>query len=131
MILVLLDNDLRGRLELLDGSLKQSRWSDLDLFGFITFDEVGLERDAKDREVWHRTQELGLILLTGNRNQDDDTSLEQTLRDENTPLSLPVVTVGAPQRLPNPAYREQCIDRLVEIVFDLENYLGCGRQYIP
>src|SRR5574341_921900 len=124
MILVLLDNDMRGRLELLDGSLKQSRWSDLDLFGFITFDEVGLERDAEDREVWHRAQELGLILLTGNRNQDDDTSLEQTLQDENTSLSLPVVTVGDPQRLPNPAYREQCIDRLVEIAFDLENYLG-------
>ena len=131
MILVLLDNDLRGRLELLDGTLKQSRWSDLDLFEFTTFDEVGLERDAKDREVWHRAQELGLILLTGNRNQDDDTSLEQTLQDENTPLSLPVITISAPQRLPNPVYREQCPDRLVEIIFDLENYLGAARQYIP
>jgi hypothetical protein len=131
MIQVLLDNDLRGRLELLDGTLLNGRWADLELFCFITFDEVGLEEDAKDREVWRKAQELGLILFTGNRNQDDDTSLEQTLQDENTTFSLPVITVSDPQRLPNPAYREQCIDRLAEIIFDLENYLGSARQYIP
>jgi predicted nuclease of predicted toxin-antitoxin system len=131
MIQVLLDNDLRGRLELLDGTLINSRWADLEPFSFITFDEVGLVEDAKDREVWRRAQELGHILFTGNRNQDDETSLEQTLQDENTPFSLPVITVGDPQRLPNPAYREQCIDRLAEIIFDLENYLGSARQYIP
>jgi hypothetical protein len=78
-----------------------------------------------------RAQELGHLLFTGNRNQDDETSLEQTLQNETTPSSLPVITVSDPQRLPNPAYREQCIDRLAEIIFDLENYLGSARQYIP
>jgi hypothetical protein len=131
MILVLLDNDLNGRWELFDGSLKHSGWSDLNLFDFITFNEIGLAEDAKDREVWQRAQELGMILLTGNRNQDDDTSLEQTIREKNTYLSLPVITVSDPKRLSNPTYRESCVDRLVEIIFDIENFLGCGRLCIP
>jgi hypothetical protein len=131
MIVVLLDNDLSGRLALLEGTLKNSRWSDLALCRFIAFAEIGLAADSNDQEVWQKAQELGLILLTGNRNEDDETSLEHTLQQENTPFSLPVVTISDPQRLPNPLYREQCLDRLVEIIFDLENYLGSARQYIP
>jgi hypothetical protein len=34
-----------------------------------------------------------MILLTGNRNLKDPDSLEQTIREENTPFSLPVITI--------------------------------------
>jgi hypothetical protein len=58
-------------------------------------------------------------------------SLEQTIRDENTPTSLPVVTVSLVDRLEERAYREQGAERLAEIILDIENNLGLGRIYIP
>jgi hypothetical protein len=58
-------------------------------------------------------------------------SLEQTIRDENTPTCLPVVTVSVVDRLEERAYREQCAERLAEIILDIENNLGLGRIYIP
>jgi hypothetical protein len=58
-------------------------------------------------------------------------SLEQVIREENTGTSLPVVTIGNKERLDEKRYREQCASRLVEILFDLENYMGVGRLYIP
>ena len=45
--------------------------------------------------------------------------------------SFPVVTVGDFKRLDEFDYREQCVDRLIEIVLDIENYMGCGRLFIP
>nr|WP_283763514.1 hypothetical protein [Roseofilum halophilum] len=48
-----------------------------------------------------------------------------------TSTSLPVVTIGDLERLDEFFYREQCIDRLLEIVLDIENYRGVGRLFIP
>ena len=86
---------------------------------------------ATDRDVWRYCQSNGLILLTGNRNQDDETSLEQTLCTENTEASLPVLTITDRQQLVEADYRERCIETLITIVFDLPNYLGSARQFIP
>jgi hypothetical protein len=61
----------------------------------------------------------------------DEDSLEQTIRQENTLTSLPVVTIGSVGRLSNREYREQCAARLVEIALYLENYKGVGRIFIP
>jgi hypothetical protein len=58
-------------------------------------------------------------------------SLEQTIREENTPTALPVLTIGRIERLDERAYREACSWRLLEIAIDLENYLGAGRIFIP
>jgi hypothetical protein len=60
-----------------------------------------------------------------------DDSLEQMIREENTLQSLPVVTIGNKERLDEQGYRERCASRLVEILFDIENYMGVGRVYIP
>jgi hypothetical protein len=35
-----------------------------------------------------------MILLTANRNMEGDDSLEQTIRNENTLISLPVLTIA-------------------------------------
>ena len=40
-----------------------------------------------------------MYLLTDNRNMEGDHSLEQTIRDENTATSLPVLTIGRVDRL--------------------------------
>ena len=97
----------------------------------LTFNDVGLRIDSSDREVWRFAQEHELILLTGNRNQAGEDSLEQTIRNENKPTSLPVVTVSVVDRLEERVYREQCAERLAEIILDIENNLGLGRIYIP
>ena len=81
--------------------------------------------------MWRFAQEKHLILLTANRNNDGEDSLQQTIQEENQPTSLPVVTIGILDRLEERSYREQCAERLVEIVLNIENYLGVGRIYIP
>lgn len=106
-------------------------WLKLLDIPMLTFTEVGLPIDSSDRTVWRFAQERQLILLTGNRNQAGEDSLEQTIRNENTPTSLPVVTVSVVDRLEESAYREQCAERLAEIILDIENNLGLGRIYIP
>lgn len=72
-----------------------------------------------------------MLLLTGNRNMDGEDSLEQTLRAENTPTSLPVITISRIDSLRESAFRIRCARRLVEIVLSLEQYLGVGRLYTP
>jgi hypothetical protein len=86
--------------------------------------------ETSDREVWRFAQERSM-LLTDNRNMDDADSLEQTIRDENTVTSLPVLTIGSLDRIGDREYRERCALRLFEIVLDLDQHLGRGRIYLP
>ncbi|MEP6895478.1 MAG: ACP S-malonyltransferase [Chloroflexota bacterium] len=128
---VLLDHHLKKQGILLWATMGSEGWLKLLDIPMLTFDEVGLPIDSHDRDVWRFAQESQLILLTGNRNHDGEDSLEQTIRDENTQTSLPVITVGIIDRMAEREYREQCAERLVEIVLNIENYLGVGRIYIP
>lgn len=51
------------------------------------------------------------------------------MREENTPNSLPVVTIGNADRvLTDSSYREGCVDRLVEIVLYIGNYIGLAEK---
>lgn len=59
------------------------------------------------------------------------TSTEQTIREENTLTSLPVLTIGNPNRLSQRRYWEEIALRLAQIAIDLDSYLGMGRIYIP
>ena len=73
-----------------------------------------------------------MILLTANRSMKDEDSLEQVMREENTQDSLPVVTIGNADRVLNDStYREQCVDRIVEIAIYTANYMGARRVFIP
>ena len=51
--------------------------------------------------------------------------------EENTSSSLPVLTIGSSDRMDESGYRKRCAIRLVEIVLDLEIYLGSSRLFIP
>lgn len=54
------------------------------------------------------------------------------MREENTSTSLPVVTIGDADRiLTDPDYRNRCVDRLIEIAFDIDDYRGAMRLFIP
>ena len=131
MTTILVDQNMEGQATLLWGTLAARGWLELVSIRLVTFTEIGLPIDSNDRKVWRFAQAQGMLLLTDNRNMKGEDSLEQTLREENTSTSLPVLTVGRTDRLDEQEYREQCASRLVEIVLDLKYYLGASRIYIP
>jgi len=116
---------------LLRGALAAHGWLDLLGLHLVTFEEVGLSEGANDRTVWRFVQTQRMLLLTGNRQMKGPDSLEQTIREENSSTALPVLTIGRIDRLDERAYREACSRRLVEIVVDIESYLGTGRIFVP
>ena len=128
---VLLDHHMKKQGILLWSAMENEGWLNLLEMPMLTFTDVGLPIDSSDREVWRFAQGRQLILLTGNRNNNGEDSLAQTIQDENKSNSLPVITIGALDRMKERPYREQCAERLVEIILDIENYLGAGRIYIP
>ena len=128
---ILADHNLEGQAILLWGTLATEGWLDLLPLRLVTLQDVGLRTDISDRDVWRFAQVQQLILLTGNRRMKGVDSLEQTIREENTRISLPVLTIGSIEQLDERAYRERCATRLVEIMLDIENYRGVGRIYIP
>ncbi|HBL15162.1 MAG TPA: ACP S-malonyltransferase [Cyanobacteria bacterium UBA11162] len=127
----LIDHNLKGQGILLWGTLAAEGWLEISPIRFVVFEEVGLSKDSSDRIVWQFAQRNQMILMTANRNMKGVDSLEQMIRQENTATSLPVITVGNKERLDEQSYRERCASRLVEILFDLENYMGVGRLYLP
>ena len=131
MIIILADHDIEGHAYSLIGVLGAEGWLEMVDLRLATFAEVGLPLDSPDRAVWRFAQENEMVLLTNNRNMDEADSLEQTLREENTPTSLPIVTIANAGRLSERHYRERCAFQLLEIVLELEKHLGRSRVYIP
>jgi hypothetical protein len=127
----LIDYNLRGQATLLWGTIAAEGWLELLPIRFVGFEEVDLLENSNDRLVWQIAQANQMIILTANRNMKGDDSLEQVIREDNTLTSFPVVTIGNKERLDEQSYRGRCASRLVEIMFDLDNYLGVGRIYIP
>jgi hypothetical protein len=131
VITILVDHDIEGQALILWGTLATDGWLTLSPMRLVTFAHIGLPVDSSDRLVWRTAQARGMVLLTHNRNMRGDDSLEQTIRENNTPTSLPIVTIGRIDRVRERAYRERCAVRLVEIGLEIENYLGVGRIFIP
>lgn len=113
MGIILVDHNMKGHVEM------------------VMFADVGLAVNSSDREVWRFAQTHRMILLTDNRNMKGNDSLAQTLAEENTSGSFPVITIGKVDRLKERDYRERCVFRLVEIMANVENFLGAGRIFIP
>ena len=128
---MLIDHDVEGYVRILWGTLASEGWLDLVSLQPATLSSVGLSVRSPDRVVWRFVQQHGMLLLTNNRNMEGNDSLDQTIREEWTPSSLPVLTFGNLDRLVESAYRAQCAERLVEIVMYPERYQGVGRIFIP
>ena len=133
-MLILADNDVGGAVTALRRILESEEWAEFSAIlalRFAEFADVSLARDASDRVVWQTCQEVGAVLITGNRTSGDD-SLEQTIRDHIGPDSLPVVTIGDPQRLVRDrAYASACVMRLLDLLERIETLRGTGRLFIP
>ena len=107
-------------------------WLNLVSICFVNFAEIGLSIKSSDRFVWRFAQENEMILLTANRSMKGEDSLEQVMREENTLNSLPVLTIGNADRILNDlVYRDLCVERLVDIVLDIDDYRGAMRIFIP
>lgn len=131
MSTILVDHDIEGQALILWGALAAEGWLEFCPLDVVTFVHAGLPVDSSDRTVWRFAQAHGMTLLTHNRNMNDADSLEQTIRKENTPTSLPVITLSRAERLRERVYRERCVVRLIEIILEIEQYLGAGRIFIP
>jgi hypothetical protein len=122
---------VRALVSILEGPTWQEVWVALDT-GLVTLADRGLARTSPDDVLWRACQRDGIILVTINRNATGADSLEQVIRAENRADSLPVLTLARPERiLIDRPYAERAAERLLEILFELENYLGAGRLYIP
>lgn len=131
MITILVDHNVEGQATLLGGTLAADGWLEVVSLLLVTFAQVGLDTESSDRDVWRFAQAHEMLLLTDNRNMKGEASLQQTLREENTPHSLPVLTIGSSDRMHEQGYRSRCAQRLAEIVFDLHLYRGSSRLFIP
>lgn len=128
----LIDHNLGGHVEILLGGIASQGWLELLPIRFITFKEMDLAIDSSDRVVWRIAQESQMILLTANRSMKGEDSLEQVLREENTVDSFPVITIGDADRfLVDRVYRNRCVDRILEVLIDIENWMGVGRLFVP
>lgn len=130
-ITLLLDNDISGHGVFLEQGLKETGWSQLTHFQLKRLGDYGLPVDLPDDQVWRFVQKHRLLLITNNRNGEDEASLQATLGRENTLASLPVITVSDKDALVRSDYRQRVAHRIAEIVIYLENYLGSGRLYAP
>ena len=109
-------------------------WNRLGL-GVHTFRDLGLDPRTRDRAVCELCQARGLILITGNRNDDGPDSLEATIRDAGSE-ALPVITLGNAQRvLTDIEFATDVALGLLEYLIDMRKdssaFLGTGRQYLP
>lgn len=132
---LLADVHLEGHLRLLSILLEQpSRrelWDHLRL-SVLRLPEIGLSRQATDVAIWQRCQESQLILITANRHDEGPTSLAHAIRTMNPPTALPVFTIGDANRfLDDRRYAERVVDKLLDYLFDMDNYRGTGRLYLP
>ena len=128
----LIDYKLQKYAAILLGKIANDGWPDLIPIRFTFFNELDLPTDSNDRLVWQLSQKNRMILMTANRNMKGEDSLEQVLREDNTSDSLPVITIANLDRFSKEAsYRSRCADSIVEIVLNIENYMGSGRIFIP
>lgn len=128
----LVDHNLGGHAEILLGNIASQGWLELLPIRFVTFKEMNLLIDSNDRMVWRLAQANQMILLTANRSMKGEDSLEQVLQDENSVDSFPVITIGDPDRfLADRTYRNRCVDRILEIVLDIQTWMGVGRLFVP
>jgi hypothetical protein len=106
-------------------------WDSLALDVYV-FNRLGLPRDTSDARVWQECQARQLVLITANRNAEGPDSLESTLRTQNTPASLPVMTVANARRVQlEAAYASRVAVKLLEHFLDIDRFRGTGRLFVP
>ncbi|MBI3823569.1 MAG: hypothetical protein HY289_12940 [Planctomycetes bacterium] len=132
---IMADNDIQGQMHILMLILESEAWRDVWIalkLSVRTFADLGLTTGVSDADLWHACQKEGIVLITGNRNEEGPDSLEATIQASNTPMSLPVVTLSdANKVIFSPAYAGQAAERILEYLMDIDNVRGTGRLWAP
>ncbi len=135
MVTILLDEQMAGDVAILRSIAESVDWQSVtSLLGlrFATFADVGLSTGSSDRIVWEYCQTSGYYLLTDNRNDKDEDSLEATIRKFNKPTSLPVFNIAdRPKFNADRSYAILAFEKLLEYLIEPDNLLGTGRHYLP
>lgn len=134
MQVILSDHNCEGQAQAIFNILEwDDTWLQLVPMQLRWFRDFNLPDTLDDELVWHFCQEHRYLLLTGNRStKDGEDSLEYKIRHLATSDCVPVVTIGNLKRVnTNRTYREQCAERLAEIVADLHTFIGVQRLFIP
>jgi hypothetical protein len=132
---IVVDANIVGHVDILTQSLMSDTWREiweaLDV-PILYLADLELPDDTPDDVLWRKCQEQQAILLTANRNHEDPSSLEATLRAENTPDSLPVLTLADPEAVRRSrSYANRVVERLLNILMEIDRYRGAGRLYLP
>ncbi len=94
---IVADANIEGQISALAEMMQRPPWDfywreyQLEL---TTFAELNIPRDANDRVVWNAVQLHSAILITDNRNDDDEDALQSVINDSCGSKHLPVVTIG-------------------------------------
>src|SRR5262245_58310620 len=128
---ILLDNDLKGHGLFIEVGWRETGWAELLPLEFRMLRDFSLPDDSSDQEIWRFVQRERLLLITNNRNRESETSLQATIEKENTPTSLPVLTVSNKELLVLPEYRQRVAHSLAAILLYPEEKLGAGRVFLP
>jgi hypothetical protein len=132
---IVADHDVEGHLQILLQVWFSPGWVDIwaeTSCEIESFEHLGIDDNAPDSDVWKICQEQGVVLITGNRNAEGDDSLETTIRQFGTATSLPVLTIGNPNRLTRDRrYAEDVAAQLLDYLKDVDKMRGTGRLYLP
>ena len=132
---ILADIHMQPEVEQLVAAMQAEPMADYwELLGIklYVFEEVGLSPDSTDLDIWNTCQAEGLVLVTNNRNEDSDDSLQAAIRTLNVSDSLPVFTVGNLNRLKKSrTYAARVVKRFFDYLLDIDSVRGCGRLYLP
>jgi hypothetical protein len=132
---ILADVHMRGYIPALIRGMQSAYWADYWKHvgtAFYDFNDVGLTATSTDLEIWRCCQSEQLVLLTNNRSQHTDDSLESAMRMLNTSDSLPVFTISDLDRLgKSRSYAEKVIAQLYDYLLDIDRVRGAGRLYLP
>jgi hypothetical protein len=135
MLRLMSDNDVRGQVSRLMDICQLAPWDEMwrDLgCVLVTFGTVHLADDATDATVWQTCQDNEILLITGNRNAEGPESLEMTIRQRNKADCLPVLTLADPDRIQRErAYAESVVERLFDVLIDVDGLRGTGRLFLP
>ena len=134
-MIVLSDNDVRGAVSVLCLICESEDWVTLSReidVQFRELEDMNLADNSTDREIWRFCQENNILLITGDRSENDgEHSLGQIIRRFGGSNSLPVVTIGDPKRIVNDRdYAESCAARLLDYLLDIDGLRGTGRLYL-
>jgi hypothetical protein len=132
---IVADHDIEGQMQLLLRLLTSGEWHPIwtELAVRVeSFASLGVPPHTPDVTLWRLCQQQHILLITGNRNKAGPEALEAVIERENTPTSLPVLTISAPpQVFRSREYAHRVVTRLLEVLLDLEQYRGTGRLYLP